>query len=275
MRETKAVILAAGKGTRMKSELPKVLHTVEGKPMVQHTIERARAAGVGEIIVVVGYKREMVMEALKDWDVKFAVQEEQRGTGHAVAQARPYLEDFDGNVVVLYGDMPLLSAQTIRSLIQRRDETGAAGVILTIVLDNPPDFGRIVRDESGRVVKVVEVKDATPEQLAIKEVNVGAYCFDCQALLPALGQLRDDNAQGEFYLTDVVEILAQDGYRVETVVTPNLEEALGINDPVHLAFAEKLADIRYAESLYELIDATLAMSRARAMIGSSSGGGSR
>jgi bifunctional UDP-N-acetylglucosamine pyrophosphorylase/glucosamine-1-phosphate N-acetyltransferase len=265
MRDTKAVILAAGKGTRMKSELPKVLHTVEGKPMVQHTIERARRAGVGEIIIVVGYKRELVMEALKDWDVNFAIQEEQRGTGHAVAQARPYLEGFDGNVVVLYGDMPLLSEETIRSLIQRRDETGAAGVILTIVLDNPPDFGRIVRDETGRVVRVVEVKDATPEQLAIKEVNVGAYCFDCQALLPALGQLRDDNAQGEFYLTDVVEILARDGHRVETVVTPNLEEALGINDPVHLAFAEKLSDIRYAESLYELIDATLAMSRARSV----------
>jgi len=247
---------------------------VEGKPMVQHTIERARAAGVGEIIVVVGYKRELVMDALKDWDVKFAVQEEQRGTGHAVAQAQSYLEDFDGNVVVLYGDMPLLSAETIRSLIQRRDETGAAGVILTIVLDNPPDFGRIVRDETGRVVRVVEVKDATPEQLAIKEVNVGAYCFDCQALLPALSRLRDDNAQGEFYLTDVVEILARDDHRVETVVTPNLEEALGINDPVHLAFAEKLADIRYAESLYELIDATLAMSRARAAIGPSSGKGS-
>ncbi len=241
--------------------------------MVHHSIERARAAGVDEIIVVVGHRRETVMEALKDWDVQFAIQEEQRGTGHAVAQARPYLEDFVGNVVVLYGDMPLLSAETIRSLIRRRDETDAAAVILTIVLDNPPDFGRIVRDETGRVVRVVEVKDATPEELAIKEVNVGAYCFDCQALLPALEQIRDDNQQGEFYLTDVVEILIRDGQRVETVITPNLEEALGINDPVHLSFAEKLADIRYAESLYELIDATLAMSRASSR-GSARGAGS-
>jgi len=263
MRETKAVILAAGKGTRMRSELPKVLHRVEGKPMIQHSIEKAKAAGVGEIIVVVGYKREMIMDFLGD-SVKYAIQEEQLGTGHAVACARPHLEGFDGNVVVLYGDMPLLSPDTIRGLIQRRDEADAAGVILTIVLDNPPDFGRIVRDEAGQVVRVVEVKDATPEELAIREVNVGAYCFDCQVLLPALGQLSNDNAQGEFYLTDVVGILARGGHRVETVVTPNLEEALGINDPVHLAFAEKLADIRYAESLYELIDATLAMSRARA-----------
>ena len=266
-RETKAVILAAGKGTRMQagdmaSDLPKVLHTVEGKAMIQHSVEKARAAGVGEIIVVVGYRKEMVMLLLGD-SVKYAVQEEQLGTGHAVACARQHLMDFDGNVIVLYGDMPLLSSETISNLIQRRDEIDAAGVILTIALDNPPDFGRIVRDADGRVVRVVEVKDATPEELAIKEVNVGAYCFDCQALLPALGQLRDDNAQGEYYLTDVVGILARQGHWVETVVTSNLEETLGINDPVHQAFAEKLADIRYAESLYELIDAALAMSRAR------------
>lgn len=261
MRETKAVILAAGKGTRMKSDLPKVLHAVEGWPMVQHSTERARAAGVGDVIVVVGYRREMVKAALEGWNVRSAVQQEQLGTGHAVAQARSYLEGFEGNVVVLYGDMPLLGEETIRSLIQRRDETDAAGVILTIVLDNPPDFGRIVRDEAGQVRRVVEVKDASPEELAIDEVNVGAYCFDCQRLLPALDQLRDDNEQGEFYLTDTVEILTQQGHRVETVVTPNLEEVLGINDPIHLAFAEKLSDIQYAESLYELIDATLSMSR--------------
>ena len=261
MRETKAVILAAGKGTRMRSDLPKVLHTVEGRPMIQHSVERARAAGIGEVVVVVGYRRDLVMAALDGWDVRFAVQAEQRGTGHAVAQARQELEGFHGNVVVLYGDMPLLSQDTIGSLIRRRDELDAGGVILTIVLDNPPDFGRIVRDRAGRVVRVVEVKDASPEELAIQEVNVGAYCFDCQALLPALDQLRDDNQQGEFYLTDVVEILAAAGKVVDTVVTPNLEEALGINDPVHLAFAEKLGDIQHAESLYELIDATLAMSR--------------
>ncbi|HIC93374.1 MAG TPA: hypothetical protein EYP09_03890 [Anaerolineae bacterium] len=262
MRETKAVILAAGKGTRMRSELPKVLHRVEGKPMIQHSVEKARAAGAGEIIVVVGYKREMIMDFLGD-SVKYAIQEEQLGTGHAVACARPYLEDFDGNVVVLYGDMPLLSPQTIRRLIGRRDETDAAAVLLTIVLDNPPEFGRIVRDEKGRVMRIVEVKDATPEQLKIKEINVGAYCFDCRSLLPALEHLNNDNAQGEYYLTDVAEVLYRQGKLVETVQTGNIEEALGINDPVHLAFAEKLADIRYAESLYELIDATIALARGR------------
>ena len=260
MRKTKAVILAAGRGTRMRSELPKVLHKVEGKPMIQHSIEKARAAGAGEIIVVVGYKKEMIMDFLGD-SVKYAVQEKQLGTGHAVIQACPYLRGFDGNVVVLYGDMPLLSPQTIRRLIERRDETDAAAVLLTTVLDNPPHFGRIMRDEEGRVMRVVEVKDASSEELKIQEINVGAYCFDCQPLLPALEQLRNDNAQREYYLTDVVEVLYHQGKVVETVQTDDIEEALGINDPVHLAFAEKLTDIRYAESLYELIDASIALAK--------------
>jgi bifunctional UDP-N-acetylglucosamine pyrophosphorylase/glucosamine-1-phosphate N-acetyltransferase len=240
----------------MRSELPKVLHQVGGRPMVLYSIDRARAAGIDEVIIVVGYKKHDVMVALADAGTTFAVQDEQRGTGHAVMAAREHLEGFDGNLVVLYGDMPLLSEATIRSLIDCRDQTGAAAVALTIELDNPPDFGRIVRGTGGRMVRVVEVKDCTPEELAIREVNVGAYCFDSRPLLDALGELNDDNAQGEYYLTDVFATMASKGLKTETVVTPNLEEALGVNDPVALAFAEKLADIRYAESLYELIDAT-------------------
>ena len=263
MRETKTLILGAGKGTRMGSDLPKVLHPLLGRPMIEHSIERARTAGIGEVVVVVGYRRELVSEAVEPLGVRLAVQEEQRGTGHAVVQARPYLEGFDGNVVVLYGDMPLLGSEVIRSLVDKREATGAAAVPLTIRLDNPPDFGRIVRDEQGRVRRVVEVRDANPEELAIKEVNVGAYCFDCPKLLWALSQLRDDNQQGEYYLTDAVGILVDAGETVETVVTERLEETLGINDPFHLSFAEKLEDIRYAESLYELVDATLAMERGR------------
>jgi bifunctional UDP-N-acetylglucosamine pyrophosphorylase/glucosamine-1-phosphate N-acetyltransferase len=240
----------------MRSDVPKVLHEVSGRPMVQYAVDRAHAAGIEEVIIVVGYKKEEVMSALAAAGTIFAVQDEQRGTGHAVMAAREHLEGFDGNVVVLYGDMPLLSEATIRALVACRDETGAAAVALTIELDNPPDFGRIVRDSSGRVVRVVEVKDCTPEELAIREVNVGAYCFDSRRLLEALGELSDDNAQGEYYLTDVFATMAAKRQRVDTVVTPNLEEALGVNDPVALAFAEKLVDIRYAESLYELIDAT-------------------
>ncbi len=224
--------------------------------MVLYAVDRARAAGIDEVIIVVGYKRQEVVSALADAGATFAVQDDQRGTGHAVMAAREHLEGFDGNVVVLYGDMPLLAEATIRSLIERRDQSGAAAVALTIELDNPPDFGRIVRDSGGRMLRVVEVKDCTPEELAIREVNVGAYCFDSRALLEALGELGDDNAQGEYYLTDVFETMVGKGQKTDTVVTPNLEEALGVNDPVALAFAEKLADIRYAESLYELIDAT-------------------
>jgi len=261
MSITKALILGAGKGSRMQSELPKVLHPVAGRPMVLHAVDRARAAGIGEVIIVVGYKKDEVMSALAAAGTGFAVQHEQRGTGHAVMAAREHLEGFEGNVVVLYGDMPLLGAETIRMLVEQREETGAVAVALTIVLDNPPDFGRIVRDADGRVVRVVEVKDCTPEELAIREVNVGAYCFECRSLLLALGELSDDNAQGEYYLTDVFATMAAKGERTDTVVTPNLEEALGVNDPVALAFAEKLGDIRYAESLYELIDATAEAAR--------------
>jgi bifunctional UDP-N-acetylglucosamine pyrophosphorylase/glucosamine-1-phosphate N-acetyltransferase len=261
MTETKALILGAGKGSRMQSELPKVLHEVAGRPMVLYAVDRARAAGIDEVIIVVGYKKQEVMSALAQAGTKFAVQEEQRGTGHAVMAAREFLEGFDGNVVVLYGDMPLLSEATIRSLVDRRDEAEAVAVALTIELDNPPDFGRIVRDASGAMVRVVEVKDCTPEELAIREVNVGAYCFDSRSLLEALGELSDDNAQGEYYLTDVFGTMAARGLKTATVVTPNLEEALGVNDPVALAFAEKLADIRYAESLYDLIDATAEAAR--------------
>lgn len=261
MKTTKAIILGAGKGSRMKSELPKVLHTVNGKPMMVHAIERAREAGVDEVVIVVGYKKDEVMEALGDQGVGFAVQDEQRGTGHAVLCARDELLGFDGNVVVLYGDMPLLGSRTIRSLMETREEQDAAAIALTIELPNPPDFGRIVRDASGQVVRVVEVKDCTPEELAIREVNVGAYCFDGPALLEALAELSDDNAQGEYYLTDVLGIMAGKGQRTGSVVSPNLEEALGVNDPTALAFAESLEDIRYAESLYELIDATARAAR--------------
>jgi bifunctional UDP-N-acetylglucosamine pyrophosphorylase/glucosamine-1-phosphate N-acetyltransferase len=229
--------------------------------MIEHSVERALEAGADDITVVVGYRGELVRDALAGHELHFADQEVQRGTGHAVAQAAPFLRGFEGNVVVLYGDMPLLSAALIRSLVDRRDETGAGGVALTIELDNPPDFGRIIRDGGGRVQRIVEVRDATPEQLAVHELNVGAYCFDCAGLLEALGRLRDDNEQGEYYLTDVVELLVGAGRGVEAVTAPTIEETLGINDPFHLAFAEKLGDIRYAEGLFELIGAVLALER--------------
>ncbi len=254
-RATRAVILAAGEGRRMASDLPKVLHLVDGTPMIRHCVDAARAAGIDDIVLVVGHGRDLVVEALDGSGVEFVTQDEQLGTGHAVLQARPFLDGFDGNVAVLYGDMPLLTAETIRSVVEHRDTTDAAAVILTIELENPPDFGRMVRDGDGRLVGIVEVRDATPAQLAVKEVNVGPSCFDAVALLGALDRLRPDNTKGEYYLTDVVGILAADGKRVETVSTDHLEETLGINDPEHLAFAEKLRHIRYAEGMFARVDA--------------------
>ena len=251
---TLAIVLAAGRGKRMGSDLPKVLHPLSGRPLVSYAIANAREAGADEVVVVVGYRRELVEEALADEGVSFAVQTEQRGTGHAVLAAREHLSG-DGVVLVVYGDMPLLTAPTLRRLFDRRRECGAAAVALTITLDNPPDFGRIVRDPAGGVQRVVEVRDADPAELAIREVNVGAYCFSAPPLLSALERLRSDNAQGEYYLTDILGILVQDGLLVDTVATQVLEETLGINDLLHLAFAEKLNDIKYAESLYDLVDA--------------------
>ena len=246
----------------MQSDLPKVLHPIDGKAMIQHAIEHVREAGVRDVIVVVGYRRELVMEQLGD-QVRYAVQEQQLGTGHAVQQALPLLAGATGAVVICYGDMPLLNPVTIRRLIDVQAQPAVAGAILTVVLDNPPDFGRIVRDADGHVKKVVEVKDASPTELQLKEVNVGVYCFDAEALQWALPRLTNTNAQGEFYLTDVVQILADAGRRVETVRTDNLEETLGINDREHLRFAERLKHIAYAESLYELIDAAAALERRR------------
>lgn len=257
-----AIILAGGRGKRMQSDLPKVLHELHGKSMIQHAVESVREAGISDVIIVVGYRRDLVVEHLGS-QARFAVQEEQLGTGHAAQQALPLLKEATGSVVICYGDMPLLSAATIRGLIETQSQPSVAGAMLTVVLDNPPDFGRIIRDEHGRVTKVVEVKDASPEQLRIKEVNVGVYSFDAEALRSTLPRLSNNNAQQEYYLTDVVQILAEDGQRVETVQTHNLEETLGINDRTQLEFAKSLKDISYAESLYELIDASIALERQR------------
>ena len=246
----------------MRSDLPKVLHSLHGKPMIQHVIDRLREAGITDLILVVGYGRDRVIEQVGD-QARFAIQEPQLGTGHAVQQALPLLGEAGGPVIICYGDMPLLRAATLRALIEAQSQPGIAGALLTAVTATPPDFGRIVRAADGRVAKIIEVRDCTPEQLQIKEVNVGVYCFAAEALRWALPRLSNQNAQREFYLTDVVQILAEAGRRLETVRTENLEEAIGINDRRQLEFAERLADIAYAESLFPLIDAAIAMERQR------------
>ncbi|HLF27254.1 MAG TPA: NTP transferase domain-containing protein [Anaerolineae bacterium] len=254
-----AIVLAGGRGMRMNSDLPKVMHTLHGRTLVQHVVDRVRGVGIQDIVVVVGYQRERVMAGMGS-GVRYAVQEQQLGTAHAVMMARPYLTYFTGRVLVVYGDMPLINPRTMRRLIDRcRDDVKA--VLLTVQLENPPDFGRVVRGPDGGVVQIIEVKDADSNTLAIREVNVGMYCFDSPALLAALDRLSNKNAQGEYYLTDAIELIAGAGGRVETIVAPTLEETLGINEPAHLRFAESLQHLDYAESVYPLVDASLAISR--------------
>lgn len=237
MSNVHAVVLAAGQGTRMKSKLHKVLHRVCGKPMVLHVVDTLTSLQVQEIIVVIGYGAESVRATIGD-RVKYALQEQQLGTAHAVQQAVPFLQGKQGKTVVLYGDVPSLSQETLSSLLSYHEEQSAAVTILTAVLDDPTGYGRIVRDTDGNVLRIVEHKDATAEERAIREINTGICVFDNVKLLDALTKVRNDNAQGEYYLTDCVEILRKAGEKVSAYITPDPDEANGVNDRVQLAQAE-------------------------------------
>lgn len=262
MGQWKGIILAAGKGTRMRSDLPKVLHEIHGRPMILYSIDVLRTVGLDDIVLVVGYKHELVQERLQGVpNIHFALQAEQKGTGHAVMQAVPLLHGHAGDVFVLYGDMPLLKPETLRQMPERLAAEQAAAVLLTLTTENPPEFGRIVRNAQGGVERIVEVKDASPEILAINEVNVGVYLFRAPLLFQALTRITNNNAQQEYYLTDVVEVLARDGHRVLTVPVEELDEVMGVNAQYQREYAERLDDIRHAESMYQLIDAVARMRR--------------
>ncbi|MCK8824917.1 bifunctional UDP-N-acetylglucosamine diphosphorylase/glucosamine-1-phosphate N-acetyltransferase GlmU [Fuchsiella alkaliacetigena] len=232
------VVLAAGKGTRMKSELPKVLHKVCGKAMVEHILFAAQDLNPERSIVVVGYKGEIVKAELESLEVDFAYQKQQLGTGHAVMQVEEFLQDFEGSVLVLCGDTPLLTAETLSNLVEKQQQQGVAAVLTTEV-DDPSWYGRIVRDSSGDLVKIVEEEDATPEERQIQEINTGTYCFDSQYLFKALQEIEADNAQGEYYLTDVIEVLTYEGENVAAELAVDSAETLGVNTRRHLATAEK------------------------------------
>ena len=248
MADTTAVILAAGMGTRMKSEIPKVLHKVNGISMIEQVIRAVKKAGCASCLAITGHKSEMVHDALGD-TVEYAEQKEQLGTGHAVMQAVPYLEGRAGYVLVVCGDTPLLRGETIRGLIDACREKQAAASILTAKLDDPFGYGRVLRDEAGNMTSIVEQKDGTPEQLAVKEINTGTYCFDIQELLAALPRLDCNNAQGEYYLTDVFEIMIREGKTVVPVEAADAEETMGVNSRIQLAAADKVLRRRKAEEL--------------------------
>lgn len=244
--EKYVVVLAAGKGTRMKSKLYKVLHKVCGKTMVEHVVDAAQGVNPAEIVTIVGTGAGDVEKVLADKS-KFAFQEKQLGTGDAVMTAREELGDNDGATLVVTGDTPLFTTDTFNELFKYHAEKGNAATVLTAEAPNPFGYGRIIRDDQGNVLRIVEQKDGKPEELKVKEINTGVFCFDNKKLFEALKHVNNDNAQGEYYLTDVLEILRNSGERVGAYKMPDFSESLGVNDRIALAQATKTMQRRINE----------------------------
>ena len=234
-----SVILAAGMGTRMKSEMPKVLHKVCGKPLCKWVIDASREAGADKVVTIIGHKADMVRPVIEEF-TQIAIQAEQKGTGHAVMQAADFIKDSEGSVVILNGDTPLITAETIKKAIDFHAASGNQATVITAILDDATGYGRIVRKEDGSVVKIVEHKDATDEERKINEINSGMYVFDAKSLVYALGELRPNNAQGEYYLTDTLEILLAAGKRIGAYAIDDNDEIRGINDRIQLNEAETI-----------------------------------
>lgn len=247
MTKIYAVVLAAGQGTRMKSKLYKVLHPVCGKPMVEHVVDHIRDLDVTKIVSIVGHGAEKVKEQLGDKS-EYVLQEEQLGTAHAVQQAETLLGDLEGTTIVICGDTPLIRPETMKALLEHHQQQAAKATILTTVAENPTGYGRILRNEEGHVEQIVEQKDATVEQQKVTEINTGTYCFDNKALFETLKLVKNDNAQGEYYLPDVIEILKQQGEIVSAYISDDFSENLGVNDRVALSQAEEIMRARINET---------------------------
>ena len=246
MENLKVVVLAAGQGTRMKSEVPKVLHRVFDKTMVDYVIEASYEAGASEVCVVVGHQSAMVKAVIKDKydNVSFAVQKEQLGTGHAVMQAKDFIQS--GNILVLCGDTPLIKGETIKAICDVHESQGNDATVVSMIADNPTGYGRIIRNGDA-FAKIVEQKDANDEEKAVKEVNTGVYIFKAEALNKAFESLTNNNAQGEYYLTDTLEILLSAGKKIGGYAISDNDEIRGINDRVQLNEAEKIMQKRINE----------------------------
>ncbi|WP_410687077.1 bifunctional UDP-N-acetylglucosamine diphosphorylase/glucosamine-1-phosphate N-acetyltransferase GlmU [Avibacterium paragallinarum] len=245
MNKLSVVILAAGKGTRMYSDLPKVLHNIAGKPMVKHVIDTAKQLNADNIHLIYGHGAELLQQRLAEEPVNWVLQAEQLGTGHAMQQAAPFFAD-DENIVMLYGDAPLITAETLQKLIAAKPENGIA--LLTAHLDDPTGYGRIIRQD-GNVVAIVEQKDASPEQLAIQEVNTGVMVSSGASFKKWLAKLDNNNAQGEYYMTDVIKFANQDGCQVVAVPASDIMEVEGANNRLQLAELERYYQRKQAEKL--------------------------
>ncbi|QRZ93022.1 bifunctional UDP-N-acetylglucosamine diphosphorylase/glucosamine-1-phosphate N-acetyltransferase GlmU [Bacillus subtilis] len=266
-----AVVLAAGQGTRMKSKLYKVLHPVCGKPMVEHVVDEALKLSLSKLVTIVGHGAEEVKKQLGDKS-EYALQAEQLGTAHAVKQAQPFLADEKGVTIVICGDTPLLTAETMEEMLKEHTQREAKATILTAVAEDPTGYGRIIRSQNGAVQKIVEHKDASEEERLVTEINTGTYCFDNEALFRAIDQVSNDNAQGEYYLPDVIEILKNEGETVAAYQTGNFQETLGVNDRVALSQAEQFMkeriNKRHMQNGVTLIDPMNTYISPNAVIGS-------
>ncbi len=235
-----ALVLAAGKSTRFKSVKPKVVYPLCGKPILSHVLDQLENLDIEKTFLVVGPEGQSVKDAVASYAVTFVVQKEPLGTGHAVMAATPLLKDVSGSLLVLCGDTPLIRTETLRQLLETREVEDADQVMLTATLDDPQGYGRIIRDQQGNTVDVVEEKDALPEQKAIREINTGFHCFRISSILEELPQLSRANAAQEYYLTDLLRIFCDRGKRVVTLATDNPDETRGINNLEQLAFAESV-----------------------------------
>lgn len=241
-----AIILAAGKGKRMKSKLYKVLHPVCGKPMVGHVLDAVQQVQCERSVVIVGHGAEAVQAYLGD-RAEYALQSEQLGTGHAIQQAESLLGTEQGTTIIICGDTPLVTPETLENIIANHESQGAAVTILTASMTDPTGYGRIIRGADGSVQKIVEQKEGTPGELAVQEINTGTYCFDNSKLFQALSQITNDNAQQEYYLTDCIKILREQGEMVAAYETFDLAESIGVNDRLALSEAEGFMRARLAK----------------------------
>ncbi len=248
----KSIILAAGKGTRMKSDKPKVLHTIFDKTLVGYVIEAVNKTGlVDENFVIVGHQAERVEEFIKDNynNAKTVLQSPQLGTGHAVSMVLPYLKDFEGEVIILCGDTPLVSENTLKEFIDSHKANNSDLTVMSAIFENPTNYGRIIRNNDNTLNSIVEEKDATIEQKAVKEVNAGIYCLNWAKIKQAFGELKSNNAQGEYYLTDIIKWANDNTLKVDAYILKNNDEIFGINSKAHLAEATKILNKRTINKL--------------------------
>jgi len=244
MSKLATAIMAAGKGTRMKSDLPKVLHKLNGRAMIHYVIDLAEKINSQKIVLIVGHKKELVEDECKERPVEFAVQSPQLGTGHAVQMTEAAFRDYDGDILVLSGDVPLLTEKSIRTLIDDHQKNKATATLLTADLEDPHGYGRVIRKADNSVDCIVEQKDANSEQLKIKEINVGIYVFDARHLFDALKNVKNENAQGEYYLPDVIPMFIARGLQVRAVKSESFDETRGINTIDQLKEAETILNGR-------------------------------